>query len=432
MKLLELLSSPTMELDRHFDAHCHLFDLSYLMREAGHILHDLIAGDYPHQAPPEGVDFPDGPRSYAYHLLKWLGQIRAAARGPEADNLAMVLDACAKAHGDGMPVSAVPLMMDIYFMFAPPVQAGERAPVRKRKRYRFQEWLAATDRKLDAKIAAGMRRHSVKESVIDRLVNELKPRFMDSVVHALLTLFIKPTPYFDSRGFRHHREALQALVGKRKGELYPFLAVDPRRTGLIDTIRKGKLVGKSGPFYGVKLYPRLGYHPQCADLWDLYAWCAEHSIPIVTHTDAIGFPPPELESLLQLGNGHFGDPVNFEPVLKKHPNLFIDFAHFGMSDPKWADTIARLMGEYQNVYSDLACYTVPAELERFRKDVWERKEVATRTMFGTDFDVMYFTTPGITLETYYANACKSGLFTPAELAWMSCHAPKRFLGLEDK
>ncbi len=51
-------------------------------------------------------------------------------------------------------------------------------------------------------------------------------------------------------------------------------------------------------------------------------------------------------------------------------------------------------------------------------------------MFGTDFDVMYFVTPGITLDIYYRNFMTTKAFSPEEIQALTCHNPKRFLGIE--
>ena len=54
------------------------------------------------------------------------------------------------------------------------------------------------------------------------------------------------------RGLQNQIEALQAL--SLKGNCYPFFAVDPRRSGLIEAILDGAYITrKAGGFYGVKL-----------------------------------------------------------------------------------------------------------------------------------------------------------------------------------
>jgi predicted TIM-barrel fold metal-dependent hydrolase len=119
-------------------------------------------------------------------------------------------------------------------------------------------------------------------------------------------------------------------------------------------------------------------------------------------------------------------------VLSRHPNLIIDFAHFGMSNATWAEQIALFMEKYSGVYSDLACYTSAEVVRNFRAQFWKRPNVAQRTMFGTDYDVMLAVADGITLEKYYQNFFEqhnAGSFTAEELNALSCTNPKIFLGI---
>jgi uncharacterized protein len=60
----------------------------------------------------------------------------------------------------------------------------------------------------------------------------------------------------------------------------PFVAVDPRRPGIVQTTIA--LLEEPG-FCGIKLYPPLGYHPDHPALGELYAYAAEHDVPILAH-----------------------------------------------------------------------------------------------------------------------------------------------------
>jgi len=240
--------------------------------------------------------------------------------------------------------------------------------------------------------------------------------------------WITPAPnYFDSAGFRHHRLALQSLVKRNPGTVFPFFAVDPRRPGVIDAVLQGSLVSTKGPFFGVKLYPRLGVHPDNPELRRIYAWCQANSIPIITHCDQIGFPPPPLEKILKMDYGDLGDPENYRSILHDYPNLKIDFAHFGMSNGAWSRTILELMHQYPQVYTDLACYAVPDVIQTYVEHFKNDPRLAGRVLMGSDFDVMYFVAPGVTLGEYYENFKKA--FSQHELEQMCDVAPRRFLGL---
>lgn len=85
-----------------------------------------------------------------------------------------------------------------------------------------------------------------------------------------------------------------------KEVVFPFVAVDPRRTKVDDTIFFDWETGNSGEvilkdcfikdyietkkFSGFKIYPALGYYPFDETLLPLWKYAADHQLPILTHT----------------------------------------------------------------------------------------------------------------------------------------------------
>ena len=380
------MSSPSRP---HFDSHCHLFNANFVILEFGGILRDAIAGDYMRGPVDSDLSFPQALRAYRKDLDEWLEQTSKALVHGEKKNLQMLQQAL-RVTWQETDVRAIALTMDIYYMFADPVLAGERAVLHRRKASGIVQWL--------------------------------------------LGLWGRKLPFYETPGFAFQYRTMLSLQKQYPHELYPFLAIDPRRPGMIEAVLAGTLVSHQGPFYGIKLYPRLGVHPQCADLWPLYAWCEARRIPITTHADQIGFPPPALEKLTHMDQSDFGHPRHFVAILERHPDLVIDLAHFGMSNPQWAEQIAELIGDERlsGVYSDLACYTTPEVIVEFRKRFWTRPRVAERTLLGTDYDVFYLVTLGITIERYLENFSNTNVaeaFTQEELMQMRSVNARRFLGL---
>lgn len=211
----------------------------------------------------------------------------------------------------------------------------------------------------------------------------------------------------------------------KNGNCYPFFCIDPRRPGVIESILDGNFITrKPGGFYGIKLYPRLGYHPMAGRLPLLYQYCAKNNIPITTHCSLSGFPPWHTDA------EDFCDPENFRPALEANPNLTIDFAHFGNKSISWGNTIIDLMETYPNVYSDLACYTGNKDIDGFKHLYWGKNAdniVKQRTMYGSDFDVFYFTKAEMDMHEYM-HAFKAS-FTKEELHNMMSVLPPKFLGI---
>lgn len=209
-----------------------------------------------------------------------------------------------------------------------------------------------------------------------------------------------------------------------KGNCYPFFCVDPRRVGIIDAILDGRYITKRrGGFFGLKLYPRLGYHPMSGRLPEIYAYCANNRIPITTHCSATGFPPWSTPQFVI----DFGDPENFRPALEKNNDLIIDFAHWGWAGDTWGKSIIDMMNKYPNVYSDLSCYTGDHDLAVFRKGYWDIDIVRERTIYGSDFDVFYFTETGMDINEYIQSF--KDVFTEDDMNNMMATVPPKFLGL---
>ena len=229
-----------------------------------------------------------------------------------------------------------------------------------------------------------------------------------------------------SRGFRNQIDALIDLQASHAGSVFPFFAVDPRRRGAIDMAIRGipelnggkPLVTPTGPFFGIKLYTRLGYLP--ADVPDeLYGYCDANRLPITVHTSAAGFPPGSTWSY-----AGYAEPRYWQAVLEKHPTLRLDFAHFGNGNPDWVRQILALMPRYPNVYADLACYTDRGELLQARQ-VWNNNAIVRdRLLFGTDF-VVSSLTKVLSLEGYFE--AFQEVFGPADLERLMTVNTRTFL-----
>jgi len=325
-----------------YDSHCHVFN--------GSIIQDMI------HLPPI-LDGTMNLTSKESMLKGWSGYISQTAGifvDSEVANNEYLAKTTLKHFSTADACCTVPLMMDIHFLFADAMQAGQPA--------------------LDGTYS------------VDNLQNQI-----DDLRY------------------------LSAL-----GNCYPFFAVDTRRAGVIESIIDGEHVTKTaGRFFGVKMYPRLGYHPMSGTLPAMYEYCAKKNIPIMTHCSGTGFPTWKSPS------DKFCNPENFRPALEANPTLRIDFAHFGWSKPEWAASIIDMMTKYPNVYSDLSCYTSMDNLNDFKKSYWNIDIVKQRTMYGSDYDIFYFTETGTDLDDYINNFQKA--FSPEELNVMMTVLPEKFL-----
>jgi len=421
-----------------YDSHCHIFTLKYVLKDVKSLVHDILHRTYPWHTPDSKALLDSkGDWKAVKEFLRQLYQLVHASAGTEEGNLNFLQAEAKKAYPND-DLRIVPLMMDVFYMLAYPLNKGQNVESVASLKTKvvdendFQDcWNEILDdfthyvQSQNANLKANSRFVGVDNTKqILQVIEEER-----SITPTLETVRSKTkakstASFYPTDGFCYHMENLLELEKNRKGELFPFVAIDPRRPGMIDELLTGSFFRGDGRFYGVKLYPRMGFHPQSAPMDAVYKYCSDNNLPIIFHCGMSGFPP---------GTGwkyaDFGNPAHFEPVVKKYPKLKIDYAHLGSCDTTlgWANTIVRLMNENENVYSDLACYTDINDLYAIFP-LWENNpKLKTRLMFGTDFDVMYFTGL-ITMQSYYTHF--QTIFKN-KLTLLMHDNPKAFMGLKD-
>lgn len=229
--------------------------------------------------------------------------------------------------------------------------------------------------------------------------------------------------------------ALTAADGRDKnqaGQVVPwfFAPFDPRREDGLDLARAFLTLPGC---LGVKLYSRNGwcpdpwgrhneilFGPQLGDAIDkrlmaLYRDAEQFRIPLLCHTSPGGWPPNGALVLPEAFRAHhqqkqtsleaqFEDydhittaPANWEPVLKRHPQLQVCLAHLGGGAWKtkpakadWIDALRQLMRKHEHVYGDVSYWidkeTSPqAALKRLAVLIGKDAGLAQRVMFGTDW-----------------------------------------------
>jgi predicted TIM-barrel fold metal-dependent hydrolase len=217
-------------------------------------------------------------------------------------------------------------------------------------------------------------------------------------------------------------DELRKLRDKYPELVLPFAAVDPRRPNVVETTIAR--IERDG-FRGIKLYPPLGYHPNHPALAELYEYAAEHGVPVLAHCSRRGvhyrgklpaglLTDPETGAPLPARPGdepitRLADPDNYRAVLKRHPTLKLDLAHFGgdeewqkyLDEPwvsetpsaakSWLAKIADMIKSeaYEGLYTDIS-YTVFAAEENVHllKVLLSDDRLRRRVLFGSDFYVV--------------------------------------------
>ncbi len=431
------------ESDLFFDAHCHVLNLEYLILETVQILWDMVRGAYPlptESAIEKTVAIrPSFELRYPFDAVQtfmaWLIGIGRAAFQSEVKDVKDMRRAAHRAWKTEN-LGLVPLMMDIYFMFAPPLgpegpspeaRHEPTAPLAKDKR---DEYARAFRKRITQVVQKVHGRMSGKTSAARERSGRLEAfiaSFAERVLSGKAQVETAGAPGFKTTaGFLRQFNAVAPLGAKGSG-VYPFFAVDARREGVVDWVINGGQVGPGGPFYGIKLYPRLGCHPGRRELEPLFEFCARRRIPITAHASGRGFPH------WIMSFAEYGNPRNYRPIFEKYPGIKINMAHFGdktedlPGGDEWALTIAGLMRDFPGAYSDLSCYTSYKAIERYISRCQDLPNVRERTMFGSDYNVLFFTEPGMTLEKYYRRFLD--VFGDERLRQMTSDVPRAFLGI---
>jgi len=190
-------------------------------------------------------------------------------------------------------------------------------------------------------------------------------------------------------------------LAEHKVELRPFLCVDPRHQppGGLDAWVKSKVNLQNGPFYGLKLYPPMGFRPTDPRLKSILEWCKAGAIPITSHCSMGGAGLRGLEE-----RGDFAHPRYWRHVIQRLGTdgvLRLNLAHFSdltrslrtEAAQTWSDEIIRLMYHCQEkrhdveIYSDLSYAWVESDWETFEENVEkiEAKGLGKWMLFGSDW-----------------------------------------------
>jgi predicted TIM-barrel fold metal-dependent hydrolase len=267
-------------------------------------------------------------------------------------------------------------------------------------------------------------------------------------------------------GYYKQIEEMKGLKNRYGNNIFPFLAVDPRRAGMAGLIKEN--VGAGKPFYGIKLYAPNGYSPTDPNLFDdssgfindkcLYSYCCEHSIPVMAHCSNAGFStfvkdlqvwgdihldgkPVHYDELTtftfnnNIFNGGFGESVRerasvlnhpklWGKVLSVHQNLQLCLAHFGGESQEWRDEIAGLMRIHTTLYTDLSCCVIKDRLKAIKEEYYDKNdEIVNRIMYGSDFFLNMLN--DITFESYFKSF--RSIFSEKQIKEMCLEIPRKYL-----
>ncbi len=272
---------------------------------------------------------------------------------------------------------------------------------------------------------------------IERVAAEVMAQLKNDDI--LVTLMMDITDGTDDgKLFTKQINATSDLILAYPGRILPFIMVNTIRPDHLEIMKAA--LEKQG-FWGVKLYPSLGYPVYSDAMFKIYDYCQSHGIPLMTHCTSGGFRKTEATAQL-------ASPVSWRNVLEKFPNLKICFGHFGGGEnliqpsippDSWTQSILDLMANFKDVYADLSYHTdgmigrADMAIDRatakknYVKNIislLQKSPTRERLIFGTDFWMVRQVTED---DDYWDFFSKT--FTPTQFKLLATDNPTEYLGL---
>lgn len=219
-----------------------------------------------------------------------------------------------------------------------------------------------------------------------------------------------------------YEQVIELKILSKSKPILPFLACDPRRADKdsekenLYSLFNLAFSKSENSFFGVKIYPALGYDPSDFRLWPIYKVCEKYNIPVLAHCGGESISTDEAENLVIFEGDKkvtltgknrkeiaysLNDPARWALVLAKFPKLKLNLAHFGGYETwkkpsvvshegqKRKETIFELMSNFENVYADFSYNLVEIGLSKNLREIITSKEnIRKRTLFGTDYWVV--------------------------------------------
>jgi predicted TIM-barrel fold metal-dependent hydrolase len=451
---------------KYYDCHCHVFNKDvidlHLMANIFLSLPDILRkSDTPHDLERESTVY-DKIKNKIHVLKRLINFLEAGFSKTDEDVFAKMQQTY------GTEFAIAPLMFDLEFCFigkraySPSELNANFKTIHKSIGPRVDEFLNQKKdfiKDVPEMISKSGSNKEQKEGLknlkeLEGLHGEVKEK-----ISFLMDTHLKENQFLPklTSSYKKQLEDILKLKEDFPSLVFPFIAIDPRRHGIIETFMQE--IYPLNLFTGVKLYTPLGYSPTDEDLMKsggLYEFCEKHQIPITAHHSHVGFATP-LQHVEIFGdtfeNGKIipkhgfikfsrafstgwvqerADKLNhpelWRKVLNTYPNLKLNLAHFGHDNEEWRKTVFEMMGTFRNLYTDFSRYTSIADLTYLKETYFCKAspEVKQKFLYGSDyyFDLLYIDS----LKEYFDNFMT--VFTADEFTIIAQTNAKRFLNLE--
>ncbi len=161
-----------------------------------------------------------------------------------------------------------------------------------------------------------------------------------------------------------------AEFAQNKDMFIPFGSINPNYHDTQDEFWKSIKLG----IKGFKFYPAdHSFNALRDDMQFVYKMCESFGLPIIFHTGLTAQKDTEQQ---------FINPLEFQPLAEKYPNLVLILAHGGK--PHWYEEARTMALNFSNVYIDTALID-PLSLEQIFPEV---EKLSRKIIFGSDWPVV--------------------------------------------
>ncbi len=271
-----------------------------------------------------------------------------------------------------------------------------------------------------------------------QLLEILKNKYESLGFHPIFSLLIMDMRAISGvreDDFSVYKASQVAMKNKYPDNVLLFFALDPSNSKLYEEFLDAFKAG--GDYFGVKIYPSLGFLPSHPKLMPIFKICEEKNIPVTAHCSSAStrsskreinitgldnktFQPfSKVEKFTSAAGKYkriFNNPHNWLPVLAHYPTLSLNLAHFGggdefmryfrtlvtineltdasekdrlrkwIRDSSWVYQILTMMSKYLNVYADISYMIYETTMFNFIKTcVKDYPFTNSRILYGSDF-----------------------------------------------
>lgn len=257
-----------------------------------------------------------------------------------------------------------------------------------------------------------------KEQSEEEIAQKLFSYYPDKTIFTPLLMDTDPGVHNSHPKITYYEQInrMKQLMDNHPAKVLPFVALDPNNDNM-ETIFKEALLEHH--FFGVKIYPALGYLPSHPRLMEVFKVCEKMKIPVTVHCSTAlirtnQFPVKKLTGQIVDFNTaspapakkwlcgkkafekFFNHPRNWIPVLQKYPELKLNLGHFGRKKDwvkqkkgkleNWCNYIISLMTNYENVYADFSCHIGRPEIyDPLLELLSKNQRILERTLYGSDY-----------------------------------------------